>query len=284
MKKFVVALMAVMLMTGAVYASEKPALEKPVIPVDFLADLDEVEPNDDCGSANVIAAGDTYSAAIDPAGDQDWFEVSSPAGGTYTFETHPGDAGDTKMYIFAADCTTQLAYNDDGGIGFYSKIEDFVVGAGETVYVQIIHYSSTGTGTYLLTMTEAAPPCEPPVNNTCDGALPLPICQTFTVDNCGATNDYSPGSGGCTGYSANGLDLVYMVDLVANQQLTVTGVTTFDNAIYLITDCGDPVGSCVAGADATVSGTETLVFDAGANPGTYYLILDGYSSTGYEGI
>ncbi len=290
MKKFVIAMMALMLVTGAVYASDKPALGKEVMSVDLMADLNEVEPNNDCTVADVIAAGDVYSAVFSDVDDEDWFEVFSPAGGTYTFETHAGDvdpSGDTKMYIFAADCTTQLAYMDDGGVGYYSKISDFVLGAGEVVYVRIIPFNSNAVGSYLLTMTEADPPCDVPANDTCAGALPLPVCgETFTVDNCGATNAYSPGVYGdsCTGYGANGRDLVYVMELVADQQVTITASTSYDNAIYLITDCGDSVGSCVAGADSDVSGhIETLVFDTADAPGTYYLILDGFSSTA-EGV
>ncbi len=55
--------------------------------------------------------------------------------------------------------------------------------------------------------------------------------------------------------------------------------TSFDNAIYLVTDCGDVVASCVIGADATTSGIETIIFDAAMAPGMYYLIVDGYSTS-----
>lgn len=281
MKKFVIALLAVMLVTGAVYASEKPALEKPVLPVDMNTDLNENEPNDDCTMADYITAGDNYSAAIDPAGDVDYFEVFFPAGGMVTFETLAGDVNDTKMYLYADDCTTELAFNDDGGAGWYSLIE-YELEANTTYYLVITGYNDTTQGSYFLTMTEADPPCPTPENNTCDGALPLPIGASFTVDNCGATNDYDLEYGGCTGYSAAGIDIVYYVDLVENQQLTVSGESTYDTSMYLITDCADPIGSCVVGSDG--NGQESFAFDAGMNPGRYYLILDGYSSSGYEGI
>ena len=281
MKKFVIALMAITLLAGMAMA-QKPALEKPVTVLDLRTDLNENEPNDDCTMADYLTLDDNYSAAIDPAGDVDWFEVFYPAGGNFIFETHAGDCGDTKMYLYADDCTTELAYDDDGGEGYYSKIE-YTLAPNTTVYVLVTGYSSYTSGTYFLTMVEGEAPCPAPENNTCEGALPLPFGTTFTFNNCGATNDYSPASGGCTGYSANGLDVVYYVDLIEDQQLTVTATTSYDNAIYLVTDCADVENTCVAGADATVSGTETLIFDTAENPGRYYLILDGYSSSGYEG-
>jgi hypothetical protein len=283
MKKFVIALLAVMLVTGAVYASEKPALEKPVLPVDMNVDLNENEPNDDCTMADYITADDNYSAAIDPAGDVDWFEVFYPDGGMVTFETHPGDANDTKMYLYADDCVTELAYNDDGGVGYYSLIE-YDLAPGTTYYVVVTGYSSSTQGTYFLTMAVADPPCPAPENNTCDGALALNFGEAITFNNCGATNDYSAPSGGCTGYTSEGLDVVYYVDLVENQQFTVSAQTDYDIAIYLVSDCADIENTCVAGSDNTVSeGFEEIIFDAADAPGRYYLILDGYSSSGIEG-
>ena len=98
---------------------------------------------------------------------------------------------------------------------------------------------------------------------------------------CGALNDYNQADAddSCTGYSTAGLDIVYYVDLVENQELTVECQTSYDIAIYLLSDCAD-MNSCVIGADATVSaGYETFVFDTADAPGRYYLILDGFSST-----
>ena len=282
MKKFVIALLAVMMVTGAVYASDKPELEKPVLPVDMNVDINEEEPNDDCDTTNYITAGDNYSAAIDPAGDVDYFEVFYPAGGMVTFETHPGDVGDTKMYLYADDCTTELAYNDDGGAGYYSLI-DFELAADTTYYVVVTGYSNSYEGTYFLTMEAADPPCPAPENNTCEGALALTFGEIITFNNCGATNDYSAPSGGCTGYTTNGIDVVYYVDLVENQQFTVSAETSYDNAIYLVTDCADVENTCVIGSDSTTNGLEGFVFDAADAPGRYFLILDGYSSAGYEG-
>ncbi len=283
MQKVIIVLLAVVLLAGLAQA-QKPALEKPLTPLSLRLDLTENEPNDDCTVADYLTVDDNYSCAIDLAGDEDWFEVFYPAGGSLTFETHPGDAGDTKMYLYADDCSTELAFDDDDGEGYYSLIE-YELPANTTVYVRVIHYSATGTGSYFLTCTEAEPLCPAPVNNTCAGALPLPFGSSFTVDNCGATNDYAMTSSGCTGYATSDIDIVYSVDLVEDQQLTVSAISTYDIAMYLITDCNDPEGSCVAGIDLTYgSQPETLIFDAGANPGTYYLILDGYSSTAHEGI
>lgn len=282
MKKFAIVLMALLLVAGVALA-EKPALEKPVTPYTPNGRAAEVEPNDDAATANVLTAGDDMSGAIEPAGEADFFAITVTAGSAVDFETLAGTIGDTKLYLYDVDGTTQLAYDDDGGAGYYSLISyDFT--ADGTYYVKVVGYGASYSGSYILTATEAAPPCPAPVNNTCEGALALPFGTTFTFNNCGATNDYTAVSGGCTGYTSAGLDVVYYVDLVADQQLTVEAQTSYDIAIYLVSDCADIAGTCVAGSDNTVSeGYEAIVFDAGNNPGRYFLILDGYSSTGIEG-
>ncbi len=278
MRKFVIALLAVMMVTGAVYASDKPALEKPVLPVDINVDITENEPNDDCTIADYLTVDDNYMAAIDPAGDEDWFEVFYPAGGEVAFQTHPGDVNDTKLYLYADDCETELAYNDDGGgQGYYSLIE-YTIDPNTTYFVKVTGFSGTTQGSYFLTMALADPPPPAPENDTCEGALPLPF-GTFEIDNTGAADDYNPGSDGCTGFNAPGLDIVYYIDLVENQQIEVTAESTFDTSLYLVTDCADVENSCVVGADV-YGEPEHIIFDAGSNPGRYYVIFDGFSSTG----
>jgi hypothetical protein len=127
-----------------------------------------------------------------------------------------------------------------------------------------------------------APPV--PVNDVCATALPLP-CGPFSIGGTtlGAYNDYTPASSSCTGFSqALGPDVVYYVDLVVGNVITVTMSTggLWDDALYLVTDCGN-MASCVAGDDQYPDGsTFTYVVPAGG-AGRYYLIVDGYGPSGY---
>lgn len=138
-------------------AIAKPVLEKPVEPSKALVNLVEIEPNDTCQDAsdngNIITGGDVYDSAIDVEGDLDYYEVLITADGTFRFETAAGDAGDTKMYLYADDCVTELEFDDDGGDGLYSMFEVALVG-NTTYYLLVNHYSATSTGTYILTMDE----------------------------------------------------------------------------------------------------------------------------------
>ncbi len=273
MRKALLLIAALMLVTGVAIAKDE--LEKPVVPFESNSRATEAEPNDDHTTANPLVAGDDMNAAIDPAGDVDFFAFDALAGDNVTFETHAGDAGDTKMYLYDTDGVSQLAFDDDGGVGYYSLI-NFEFTADGTYFIMITHYSSSGTGTYILTAAVYVPP-EPPVNPTCETAIDLQEQgeTVFATNTCLGENNYSP-TNSCTGYSsANGEDIVYKIDLLAGEEFSVTLTDeTYDAAIHMWTDCADP-NSCVAGGDDP----EEFSYVAEAD-GTYYLIVDGYSGCG----
>ncbi len=259
-------------------AMAKAPLEKPVQPYASNSRAAEVEPNDDYLTANALTAGDDMNAAIDVAGDVDFFAYTAVAGEIVDFETFPGDAGDTKMWLIDVDGVTELVFNDDGGTGFYSLI-NYTFAAAGTYFVKITHYGSTSTGTYILTATAAVPPPPPPANDTCAGAIPIAHgAFMITGSTVSATNDYVLGSGSCTGYSANGGDVVFTLGLEAGESFEVTMTTDgFDDSIYLISDCADDFLSCVAGDDAYPDGS-TFLFVAPTDM-QLFLIVDGYGAS-----
>jgi hypothetical protein len=124
----------------------------------------------------------------------------------------------------------------------------------------------------------------PPDNDVCDGALPIERCAAGSLegDNLWANNDYDPGSGGCaSGYAEVGKDVVYALDLLAGDVVDLTYLQpSFDAAFYIITDCSDPAGSCVIGADNTVLGEPEVIQWAVPADGRYYLVLDTYGHGG----
>jgi len=267
-------------------AAAKPELEKPVPPSAILTDLIEIEPNDTCQDAsdffNIISPGDAYTSAIDVPGDLDYYEVFLVADGTFRFETHAGDAGDTKMWLYADDCLTELAYNDDGGEGFYSMFETALVG-NTTYYLLVTHYSSSSTGSYLLTMDEIIV-VPPPANYVCEGAIDmqeqsLPIFEVDLLDG-GYTNVSNMGSGGCTGYTAPGPDAFFKIFLLEGETFNVTEDGTCDMVMYLFTDCADPLASCVVGSDNCCSGAQELITYTAEADGWFYLGVDTYTAAG----
>ena len=138
---------------------------------------------------------------------------------------------------------------------------------------------------FSLDVTAATPPPPPAANDLCTGAIDIQsqslASWPVNLTNAGTYyNDYSlPTSGSCTGYSTPGPDALYKISLAAGEQLIVAENGTCDLAVWIATDCSNLVGTCVAGADATTTGTETVTYTAAA-AGVYYVVIDSYNATG----
>ncbi|MCP4549934.1 MAG: hypothetical protein GY835_26045 [bacterium] len=264
-------------------ALAKPALEKPVQPFDNPSRAAEAEDNGTIASANPFTVGDPMSAAIDPAGDIDFFAITGTSGDCVILETHAGDGTDvedTKLYVYDA-AENELADDDDGGEGYYSMLE-FEFPADGTYYIKVIGYNATSyQGTYVLTGTACPEPPEVyPGGETCAEAANLNDKTVFSLNLCDYTNDYDPTGDGCTGWGAMGPDAVYYVILPAGGtvDVCVTQIAGYtDLSLYLLSDCGDPLNACVAGDD---SGNPECITYESVEGGTYYLIVDTYSSCG----
>jgi hypothetical protein len=126
-----------------------------------------------------------------------------------------------------------------------------------------------------------------PANDTCASATALTIATPVNGTTIGASASYNSGleATTCTGYTQAGRDVVYSVDLAANQAITVTlsnPAADFDPSIALIgpgaaTLCdASPIATCVKGADAGGPGDgETFTYTA-TTAGTYFIIVDSY--------
>jgi len=238
----------------------------------------EVEPNDACPGQQ-IACGDDINPAYLAAGEQDWSTFSASAGDLINIRTYSIDGAsvDTYLELYANDCATMLASNDDGGGNLFSLIQNYAAPYTGVYNIKVRGYSGTSAGNYGLELRCAVPP-PPAENDTCDGAIDIPRCSAGSLsgDLTNYRNDYDPITG-CTGYNALGKDAVYKMDLQAGDQVTFTFVQpNWDASLYAVTDCVNL--DCVDGADAGVTGDpETISFTA-ASAGTYYIILDTYGT------
>ena len=85
----------------------------------------------------------------------------------------------------------------------------------------------------------------------------------------------------CTGFSAAGPDGVYCISMLAGDVVNIDYTSAGDGSLYIITDCDDPVGSCVAGADDTLGGElESIVGFVAPVDGDYYVITDNFGAGG----
>ena len=170
-----------------------------------------------------------------------------------------------------------LAHDDDSGPGMFSLIADFVVPRDGWYNVKAYTYGHDYTGDYQLFLNCLFFPDE---NDVCIPWLD-PITEGSGVlygDMRNDRNDYDPGGSGCTnGYSEAGVDVAFRMDLLAGQMVDLTYSTPeFDAAFYIITDCSNPAGTCVIGADAAYD-TEVIHWVV-TQTGSYWLILDHYGS------
>ncbi len=126
-------------------------------------------------TATLVAQNSTTAGNIESAGDNDFFRINFTGPGTLTVEATGGS--DTYGYLLDSS-GTQLAADDDSGADSNFLISS-TVSAG-TYYVQVKHYSSTGTGSYQLISSFAeASPLE--VNPTTQSVVAGGETPTFNV-------------------------------------------------------------------------------------------------------
>ncbi len=127
----------------------------------------------------------------------------------------------------------------------------------------------------------------PPANDTCAGAIVIPGtpgATMYTGSTSLATNDYDC-SAACVGGLAHAdKDVTYTVTLPANCEVCVTlnqSAMTWNGGVYMVTDCADVNGTCVAGASGWLAGgmDETFCF-SDTTTETYYIIVDGRTGGG----
>ena len=96
------------------------------------------------------------------------------------------------------------------------------------------------------------------------------------------TSNYSPASSSCTGYSANGFEAVYSIDVPAGQSVDITYDAGTDNALYVVTACPDyDATTCVVGADDNFSAPyqeSVTLTNSGGSTATYYVVADNFST------
>jgi hypothetical protein len=161
----------------------------------------------------------------------------------------------------------------DAALAGQDEVMRFVAQTSATHYLIVDSFGSNESGTHDLTVARYT-------GETCGDSIPLAFGSTEPYSTQGRTNDYSPNSGGCTGYTASGPDRAYSIAMFAGEQLHVTATGNFDASLYLVSNCADVNGSCLAGSD---SGSVEEIAPVFAQSGTYYVIVDGYGGASGSG-
>jgi subtilisin-like proprotein convertase family protein len=128
-----------------------------------LADVNETEPLNDTCPGEPYTLMDVYHASLTP-GDQDWVSFSCTVGDLMTLATDADGTptADTYLELYANDCSTLLAWDDDGGPGLFSLISNFPAPYTGSYYLKIRGFSGTTQGLYKFVGN-----CAPQVSTTC---------------------------------------------------------------------------------------------------------------------
>ena len=82
---------------------------------------DQYEPDDSMQQAKEIKPGEEQRRSISPPGDVDWVKFILTEPSTVVIETS-GPSGDTVLYLYDSS-GNRIAYDDDGGPNYWSRIE-----------------------------------------------------------------------------------------------------------------------------------------------------------------
>ena len=121
----------------------------------FGAVPDSYEPDDTSSETTTIDVYPVLSSqnhTLHSNADQDWFEFYAYTGRIYTFEST--GTTDTRIYLYQWDGTTQLGYDDDGGIGANFLLQ-FSPPATDYYKIKIVPYPGSG-GVYVFNYSYGA--------------------------------------------------------------------------------------------------------------------------------
>lgn len=143
------------------------------------------------GSATLLSTNGTLVPGnISPGGDVDWFRFSATGGTPYVIQTSQLGAGsDTVICLYSTDGSTVIPpCDDDGGGSLASRINWTATSTG-TFFVQVRHFSSTGIGTYSISVTAGAPPVADDHGNTPGTATAIQTNGTVLSGNISPAGD-----------------------------------------------------------------------------------------------
>lgn len=227
-----------------------------------------------------LRCGDDLSAAALQHGEVHAYSFEALRGQHIVFETFQGADWprpvNTRAALLQAATGETIATNDDKAFGdLFSRLTACIPSDG-SYEVRVDVSPGSWPGAYDASLDCAAPQQH---HDDCADAGEF-TCGALFYQNTGRclTDDFDPGDGGCTGFNATGGDAVLGLRVKPGWSLDVTLISTADAVLYLVADCQNIPGSCVAGVDRNLAGqAENLRYDF-YETGVYYLIADHHGS------
>jgi len=254
---------------------------------------DEVEPNDgpngdpvvfgsiECGET---VCGTTFTDSGAGTRDTDWYELTL-FGDSYVTVDVVADSFDPVIIVLASDAASILASVDDFGFCEGETLTTACLEMG-TYYVFVAHAAFAGVdggANYGVTVT-----CEP-----CTYVDP---CDAATELTCTTTDEFGSNLGmpNVVGNAAG--DVLYTLDIPVLSTVNIhlcSASTDYDSYLWLYDSCPTDVGAAVLYSDDdgptcdldTAPYEPSHIENAVLAPGSYYVVVDGYSaSEGNYGI
>ena len=228
-----------------------------------VASAAENEPNNTKAQANTLALNGSNSGKINPAGEQDWWKVTTNGDGKLDITLTPLSGKYTWVYLYDNDGVTQLAGNYAQG-AFTISADGLAAG---TYYMKVICYYSTDTSSYTisnqLTKPTQANDTEP--DSTKALALTLPLNGSVT--------------GHVGYYYKNHRDTTDWYKLTTNADGLIRLTLTPANGQYTYVTLYDHNGTTVLNSNYA-QGTFSISTD-GLAAGTYYARVYCYYTNGF---
>ena len=210
-----------------------------------------------------------------------FYSVYLTKGKKYKIQLLPEKKFDPKLYVFT-DCANINGTCEHGmgsstfGGGIAEEVTLSPAISGK-YYIAVDSSSATAKGSFLVLVSEinSIP------NDTCSSATHLKLTsgdwRFVPGDTRTGANAVTLSSGGCTGASTPGNDLFYSFDIVSGRdyELRLFPSSSFDPALYVISDCSKPEATCSSymGSDKIGSGVvEKVTFKALTNTKMYAAI------------
>ena len=163
------------------------------------------------GTNATVTVGGSYVGELETSGDSDWIAVNLVAGQTYTISLSGyGDTpvSDTYLRLFAPGSQdratgTQVAYDDDGGAGYYSSLVYTATTTG-TFYIDAASYADYYSGGYIVEVGGYEAPDNTQVWSS------QQIADQLTMGYWGGTQrSFNVGSDNAITYNLTALDATY---------------------------------------------------------------------------
>jgi hypothetical protein len=190
----------------------------------------------------------------------------------YTIRMTGAATYDTVLHAHSSTaCGTgdELACSDDFAGANVSEITLDSPPSGP-IYLVPDTYAAGAGSTFTLTSSSSA------LNNdTCTSPIAIRANGTYTGSTVGRANNYTVPTT-CSTFSSGG-DVVYSITARTTGTITVTTCGSgFDTVLYVATTCGQSTTAC----NDDSCGVQSSVSFAATAGTTYYIVVDGYTTTG----